>query len=247
MGYRLFSGAIILFWCVMSFLLVRLVVSPDSSGFMDVPVSHVVKMLFVGGQTSELSIYEHGNPAGSFSLRPDPVTKEPGRTLLFSGNLAVALPFMARQRFVMQGSANMDSSLRPGPLKALFGVRDSPNTIQLEVVPSRHLVRYQIRNVDGTTSASFPLDDSGAEKAMKALGVDANAVEGIRKGMDAPVVTAKRSFLKMRNEKIEAYVVTIRQGETTLADIYVSQLGQILFVRTSFGYTLGSEDISLEQ
>ena len=247
MAYRIFTGAIVAFWCVMMFLLVRLVVSPESSGLLEVPVSHVMRMVFVGGQTSELSIFENGRPAGSFSLRPETPPKGPGRTVLFSGNLAVALPFMARQRFVWQGSAQMDRSLRLGALKTLFGVRDSPNTVAVELLPNQHVMRYQIKGDAGTTSQSFPLDESGEKTALRALGVDPNAVEGIRKGLGAPAVTAKRSYLNVRNEKIEAYLVSIKQGDSTLADIYVSQLGQILFVRTSFGYILGSEDINVDK
>jgi hypothetical protein len=247
LAYRIFTGTIVLFWCVMTFLLIRLVVSPESSGFLEVPVSHVVRMLFVGGQTSELSIFENGRPVGSFSLRPDPTPKGPGRTLQFSGNLAVALPFMARQRFVWQGSADMDHSLRLDALRSLFGVRDSPNTVLLEVLPMQHVMRYQIKGDNGTWKQSFPLDTAGEKTALKALGMDANAFEGIRRGLGTPVVTARRSFLNVRHEKIEAYLVSMRQGDSPLADIYVSQLGQILFVHTSFGYTLGSEDISLDK
>lgn len=201
-------------------LLVRLVVSPESSGLLEVPVSHVVRMLFVGGQTSELSIFENGRPTGSFSLRPEPAPKGPGRTLQFSGNLALALPFMARQRFVWQGSANMDRALHLGALKSLFGVRDSPNTVLVEILPTQNVMRYQVRGENGTSSQSFPLDDAGEKTALRALGVDPNAVEGIRKGLGAPAVTAKRSYLNVRHEKIEAYEVSIRQ-ETLRSRIYM--------------------------
>ena len=74
--------------------------------------------------------------------------------------------------------------------------------------------------------------------------MDENAAAGIRKSVGTPTITAKRSYVKIRNEKIETYQVAIRQGETPLAEIYVSQLGQILFVHTSFGYNLGSEDVA---
>lgn len=244
MVYRLFSGAIVLFWCVMSFLLVRLVVNPESSGLNDVPVSHVVRMILLGGQTSELSISENGRPAGSFSLRPKEVPADEGHTLLLSGNVVLALPFMARQRVVWQGSVKTDRAFRLDAVEGLFGVRDSPNTVLIEFLPGKHLFRYQVKGENGAAGQSFPLDASGASMALKALGVDENAIDGIRKGLEAPVMTARRSYLNIRNEKIDAYLVSIRQGEAPLAEVYVSQLGQILFVRTAFGYTLGSEDVT---
>jgi len=241
-AYRIFSGVIVLFWCVMTFLLVRVIVSPESAGLLDVPVSHVVKMVFLGGQTSDLSIYQNGRTTGSFSLRPETPLPGGGRTLLFSGNLALALPFMARQRVVWQGALRMDDKFQLGPCQGVVGVRDSPNSLRLEYSPD-HPLRCQIKGANG--GGTFALDDAGAAEALHALGVDATAVEGVRKSVGKPEITARRSFLKVRNEKIEAYQVAIRQGDAPLAEIYVSQLGQILFVHTSFGYTLGSEDIAL--
>jgi len=226
----------------MSFLLVRLVVNPESSSLNDVPVSHVARMVLLGGQTSELSIFENGRPAGSFSLRPGVARADEGHTLLLSGNVILALPFMARQRVVWQGSVKTDRAHRLDAVEGVFGVRDSPNAVLVEFLPGKHLFRYQVKGE--TTGQSFPLDASGARMALKALGVDENAFDGIRKGLETPAMTAKRSYVNIRNEKIEAFLVSIRQGEAPLADVYVSQLGQILFVRTSFGYTLGSEDVT---
>ena len=159
-----------LFWCVMTFLLVRMIVSPESSGLLDVPVYHVARMVFLGGQTSELSIYQNSRTAGSFSLRPEQPAPGGGRTLQFSGNLALELPFIARQRVVWQGTLKMDRQLHLGACQGTFSVRDSPNSIQLEYAPREQVMRYQIKSEDGASSASFPAQRRGGVERLARAG-----------------------------------------------------------------------------
>ena len=56
--------------------------------------------------------------------------------------------------------------------------------------------------------------------------MDPGVFSNIPATISAPTISAKQTELKIRKEKIIAYLVSIKQGETTLAEIYVSQLGQ---------------------
>lgn len=61
-----------------------------------------------------------------------------------------------------------------------------------------------------------------------------------------PTVTARKCRLRVRDETIEAYQLTVRQGDARLAEIFVSQLGQVLVARTTHGYRLAADDMMLD-
>ena len=58
------------------------------------------------------------------------------------------------------------------------------------------------------------------------------------------MVEAVQGSLTVRGEKVNAYIINIKQGTTTMMQCYISQIGQLLLVRTPFGYSLAAEDIA---
>ena len=48
--------------------------------------------------------------------------------------------------------------------------------------------------------------------------------------------------MTLHGDQIEDYRITATEGSTPVADIYVTQLGQIVLATTSIGYTLSAED-----
>ncbi len=57
-------------------------------------------------------------------------------------------------------------------------------------------------------------------------------------------LTARRGVLHTDSEDVEAFVVTIHRGETLETTVYVSQLGQILAIKTFGGYDLYDDALS---
>jgi hypothetical protein len=47
---RLFSAAIVIFWCVMTFLLIKNEVAPEGSNVSEVPIAHVLKLIYLHEQ-----------------------------------------------------------------------------------------------------------------------------------------------------------------------------------------------------
>src|SRR2546430_16842715 len=109
MLYRLLAGLIIGFWLVMTTLLIRLEVSPDKSHVLEVPVSHVVRLIFDHGQQSLLSVKEHGEPVGVITFLPK--TTEDSHTLECTGSVTLHLPMVDRQRISWSANVNMDQKM----------------------------------------------------------------------------------------------------------------------------------------
>jgi hypothetical protein len=64
----------------------------------------------------------------------------------------------------------------------------------------------------------------------------------IRGRYTAPTVVARSAEIPFGGETIQAFVVTVRQGNTTLAEISLNQLGQVIQAATPFGYSLSTLD-----
>lgn len=245
MPSRIAAALIIGFWLVMSTLLFRLEVQPEKSAVLNVPVAHVLKLMFVQAQASSLNILEGDQPIGNLSIRPRVFPGKNERSLEFAGNVALRLPLMERQRVMCDGVVQLDRDFNVRGLTFGVLIRDTGYKTIVTVDPRAHRVSYEIKDHDVSIDhASFPLDDIGTGAALHRLGVDMGAIATLQANLAAPTITAKQSELKIRSAKIDAYQLTVRQGDSVLADIYVSQLGQILMARTLFGYTFSSDDIS---
>jgi hypothetical protein len=233
--YRTFVGVVIVFWAVMTSLLVRLELQPEHSSFLNIPVSHVFNLMFFHQQRSVLSIYESGERIGSLSVQPR--TLKDRRELEIAGNISFALPWTTRQRVGWNGVIRMDRKLDMQFVELALRTREPEVNTRLSVDVLSNSGSYEVRGGDGTIqSASFSLNELPivAEQVGFRLAMLNNA---------RPVVTARQTDMQIAGDKIEVYSITIAQKEMTLAQIFVSPLGQILKVNTSFGYSLSAEDV----
>ncbi len=245
MPYRILVAFIVGFWLVMSALLIRLEVQPEKSNLLEVPVSHVLKLMFVQGQPSNLHILDGGQHIGGLSIRPGISQDKSLRSLAFSGNLSLRLPLVERQRITWDGALGLNRAFEMNRLHLTVAFRESGYTADVSIDPGANRLKYKISLAGSDImDSSLPLDGSGANLGLIKLGIDPNVLANLTSNMTVPTMTAKQSELKIRNEKIDAYLVKVWQGDSVVADIYVSQLGQILLVKTPFGLTLSADDIS---
>jgi hypothetical protein len=237
MLYRSATVAIIAFWLVMMTLLVRLETHPEATDILDVPVSYVMRIMFRHGQQSFLSVSDGTKAIGSVALRP--LTTGPGgRTLDFSGSLAVP------QRFNFSGSVEMDASLRVRNFRLDAAVRNPRYALKAEGDAISHRLTYEVR-ADGQlrVSQSVPMSDAALSAALaQNLGMDPRALPISPAGISSPAITAREAEIVLRGEPLEVYQVTVTEGSVPLMTFYVTQLGQIIQAKTSFGYSLTAED-----
>ena len=88
---RLAAVLIILFWGVMWGLLEKSELEPEEAALREVPVEHVLKLMFHHQQPSELIIKSDGKMIGQLRLIPR-IQENEERLLEFTGGLELRLP-----------------------------------------------------------------------------------------------------------------------------------------------------------
>lgn len=243
MVQRLIAVGIIAFWSVMMTLLVRLELYPERSPLASIPVSVVTKLMFHHAQTSDLNIYENGQPVGRFSLHPKTIDDGRHRSLDFAGGMHLRVPMMPRQRLQLEGVMELDRASKIVSLRLNLAVREPGYRLLVNLPRGGKAVHYELKQGEEIVqSSSLNPDTATTNEMLKGLGLDPQTTQRLRQSVSAPVITAKRSELQIRSDKVLAYLLTIKQGEAVIANVYVSQLGQILKATTAIGYTLAPAD-----
>ncbi len=238
MLYRIFAALIVGFWLVMTGMLVRLEIAPEKSTVLEVPVAHVVRLMFANAQPSSLNIVENGLPIGNISLQPQ---SEPGyRVLRFAGSLWLRLPMIPKQRVAWDGTTTFDRALNAQSAHLEVTMREPSTHTMISVNEQPNILHYEVtQNGNALANADVSLTREGLMTATEQLGIDPNALAAF--GQNAPSslrVSAKETTRRYREETIAVFHISIQQSGAPIADIYVSQLGQVLEATTPFGYGL---------
>ena len=246
MLYRFAMIGIVAFWMVMMGMLVRLETHPERTDILDVPVSYVARIMFKHGQQSVLAVREEEKPIGSVEFRPL-ITGSGGRSFDFSGTLSVQWPpgWPPRQRFNFQGAVDMDSALRMLGFHLEVTSQQQHCHVSLKGDVARKTLAFEVRQGDRLTmSQILPMDAASVGSALlQQMGLDAATLPDIAAGgVSPPTLAARETQITMHGEQLEVYQVTVLEGTAAVADIYVTQLGQIVLAKTSFGYRLSAED-----
>jgi hypothetical protein len=244
---RIVSGVIVCFWIVMTSLLIRLEVNPDNSNLLSLPASHVFKLMFMHQQISDLSITQNGKPVGNLMLHPKLDADLNKRTLIFTGGFSFLAPgAQKKQRITWDGSLVMDRAFNTLSLNLTASLQDPPYRIHLDLDPLAKRADYDLQlGTHPFKHSSVPLNQEGLSSLLRdELGIDPAILQNMPVTIGTPTLTAKQTEMTIRKEKVVAYLLTFKQGDTTLAEIYVSQLGQVLTAKTLIGYNLSTEDLT---
>lgn len=237
MALRALAALVVGFWLVMSALLLRLQFQPDTSGVLAVPVEHVLRLLFTRGQASELNIMMGDMRYGTMIVRP--LSSGTGRELHIAGSTLLRMPLLPHDRLMWEGTLDMESAGAVAGAHGTLALRESGSRVQFSVDKASSRLRYRVgtREIPGE-ELSVPLTREGAADLLRRAGINPAALQAVDAGTLAMKITAKRGDLNFREEKIESYKISIAQDEVMLAEIYVSQLGQIMTVKTATGLRL---------
>ena len=246
MLYRFLAASIVVFWLTMTALLLRKELGPGDTSLREVPVAHVVKMMLAHEQSSDLQIYNEKLNVGRLQIHPH-IGKEDGqRRVDLSGALQLTLPGMSRQRVAWTGGVDLDKHLDPQRFNVAVTFRDPATyTVDLRVEPVEHRITVESRAGQQLIKRSqYSLDEKGASDWMRDQGMDPTLLRSLHNPRSTPLVMkALQSSLEVRGEKVETYLISAEQGGQTLFEAHVSQLGQILRVRTFAGYSAAPEDL----
>ena len=247
MIYRVAAIFIVLFWLTMTALLVRKEARPEDSTLREIPVAHVVNLLFLHEQVSELNIVSEKLRLGHLRIEPHVNKETAARLIEFSGYLHLRIPGGARQRVTWNGEWEMEKSLVTRRFQLGVTMHD-PGEVRgvFVIVPATNRAHYELRTSSGIVEqGDYPLDEAGLREVLQLLGVDPMLLPSKPMHSAAqPLVKALQSSMEIHGEHIDTYLVAAEQNEQRLLEIHVSQLGQILRAKTILGYSLAPDDIT---
>jgi hypothetical protein len=248
MLHRVAMLLIIIFWLTMTGLLVRNELAPDGSGIREVPMSHVVKLFYQHEQPSDLRIFSGSLVVGDVHLQPREDKATHLRLLDFAGRLQVRLGPDSLRRFSCDGLLQMDSASSIRHLAFGITLHDTvPTRTEVEVNPETNVAHVTLRmRTDVISEGDYTLDEVGARQLLEQMGIEPSllgALHGPSPGLSLQY-RARASSLKIKDERVDTYLASIEQAGQTLAEIHISQLGQVLKVTTLPGYTLVPDGVN---
>jgi hypothetical protein len=246
MTYRAFSVFIVVFWLTMTGLLLRNECWPGNSALREVPVEHVIKLLLVHGESSDLNIFSEKLRLGLFHLRPSIRKDDDTRDFEFSGNLRILIPGMERQNVSWIGEWKMDKELATRSFHiALSLKKPSALTVDIGLFPKANRAHYMLTTAGGLEEErDFSLDAAGLRTVAQEFGLDPVVLDAAQSPhAEKPVIKAYQTSLEIRGGKIDTFLVTVEQSGQTLLEFHVDQLGRILQARTLVGYSLAPDDL----
>ena len=240
------------FWLTMIGLLIRKEAGPGDSALRAVPVGHVIKLLLMHEQPSDLNIYNGKLPLGHLRIHPQMPTGGRARLIAFVGDLHVMLPGMERQRVTWDGELELEKNL--ATRRFTMGLtwreptmRNAPaSRIQITVVPAENRLTWTLLSSDprGDEPHTSTLDDAGLQRALREIDPSLQTLfQSQTRSITPPVIRALQSSMLIHGERIDTYLVTIAQSGQTLLEFDVSQLGQILRAKSLIGYSLAPDDL----
>lgn len=250
---RIVSILIVGFWLVMIALLIHKEARPGSAALREVPVEHVIKLLLMHGQASDLGIYNDKMRLGNLRVHPHLRTETRGRHIDFAGRLQLMLPGAERQRIEWTSTWDLEKNLATkyfelGLITREATVLNAPSyRARLTISPADNLLTWTMLSGDSSADKphSYTLDEAGLQKILGDIAIDPTAlslIQGQKRLMKPPVVRAQQSSMLIHGERIDTYLVTVEQSGQTLLEFDVSQLGTILRAKT-LGYTLAPDDL----
>lgn len=245
MVYRVAATLIVIFWLTMTALLLRKELAPGSLALQEVPVSHVMKLMFLHGQASDLNIHDERQLVGQLRLHPQ-VRKGDGMRLLdFGGGLFFSLPGQSRQRVSWGGEFVLNRALAVQLVRLNLNFRDASETVvEVLIEPQTERLRYRVRSNDRQVDqGDYSLDERGILQWLEDRGLETTFLQQIRKpNSPHPSIKAWQSSIEIHGQRLETYRVTIEHGGQTFLEFHVNQLGQILEAKSFLGYTAAPED-----
>jgi len=243
---------IIVFWLTMTGLLVRNEVSPSLSRMREVPVSHVLRRLFLPEQANNLNITSDGVLLGRLTLTPrvDPMTGL--RVLGFNTSaLQVRTSAKSRQRIRLEGEMQLDDAMElqrfnfaveltePTAIRTEVSIEPAANRAHV-VLRSQGLPRGPWQTFD---EHEYTLDQAGARELLGEMGLDPSLLTTRSAPKIAPTVRARMSSLLFHGELVETSLLTVEQSGQTLMEIHISQLGNVLQAKTLLGYNFAPDEV----
>mgnify|MGYP000859369838 CR=1 FL=1 len=247
---RLAIVLIISFWLLMNAALLRLWIDPDRSEILTIPVEHVVKQVFLHEQTSNLVILQGQQRVGALTLQPRRFPLDGSHLVDFSGNLLLQIPFVGQQPFSWRGTLEMDAAYAVRSFRVHIDSRSPAVVTEIEIRPGTQEAFYSVQyEQEAPLTSTIPLTQEGITQALQAFGLDVTLLEqvigSIRQNSltgNPPATTARQAQIRIHGERIQAFQISVTQGGNPILEADISQIGQVLGLKTSLGFNLTPDE-----
>ena len=252
MLYRTLAILIIGFWLTMIGLLIRKEAGPGNSALREVPVAHVIKLLLMHEQPSDLNIYSGKMRLGYLRIHPQMHQGDRSRVIAFVGDLHIMVPGLERVRVTWNGEIELEKTLATRRFSMGLTLSDPTvhnplaSRVQITIVPAENRLTWT-GGLPTDQPHTYTLDDAGLQTALREMAIPDPSMlallQGQTRGLTPPVIKALQSSMLIHGERIDTYLVTIEQSGQTLLEFDVDQLGHILRAKSVIGYSLAPEDV----
>jgi hypothetical protein len=250
MLHRAASLLIISFWLTMTALLVRNEIAPEGSSVREVPVAHVLKLLFQPERGSGLNITSDSSTLGHLNLTPHIDATTQNHVLGFDSSLQMRLGLNSRQSVKLEGQLELDPAMALRHLTFTLVLRDpTPLKTEVDIDPEANRAHTAMRSQSQPGAPwqliderDYSLDQQGARDLLGQVGLDPALLTTVGAPRVAPVIRARQSSLVLHGVRVDTYLLTIEQSGQTLMEIQISQLGYVLQAKTLLGYNFAPDD-----
>jgi hypothetical protein len=247
MLYRAAAVLIVIFWLAMTALLIRKELSPGATELREVPVSHVMKLMFLHGEASDLNLHSDRQMVGQLRFHPQIRKDDGARVLEYSGRVTFTLPGTPRQRVSWAGDFELNRTLEMQSARLQINAPElGPwEAIHLMADPLAKRLRYETRTGGQTLHrGEYALNAEGALTWLREQGIDPALLQGSEPSRaPPPTFRAWQSSIEIHGQRLDTYRVAVEYGGQTLLEFHVNQLGQILQAKSILGYTAAPEDV----
>lgn len=248
MVYRLLTCGIVLFWLVMMGLLVRRDVYKAEVDALSFPPEHILRLMFLHTQDSNLEIQQDGESVGALSLKPTVraiTDSKRAYNLQISGNIMVLAGIDNQHvRITAETFLDLSPSLELERVRARTGVRerDIEATIQFNRLDNQ--LKFQVRQHEqALRSWEGRPEDLQNLPELNESGFSVGQLETLKSQLGTPQIRGTRGSVFMKGEEVETYLIQVQHAEGMTSSIYFSQLGQVLKVELFTGQVMLSEGV----
>lgn len=245
MFYRLLIAGTIFFWVLMNGALLRLWINPADRRFLSIPPEHVMQLAFQHEKKSNLNVYQGTRHIGYLLLSPQRGAS--GLYVLhFKGNLLLELPFMSQQPYSFEGKAWFDKELNTQRIATTIDIPLPKVGVELDIDLGKKVARCLIQqNIAPAVETRLPLNQYGVNQILDALGIDPAVVQQITvsakhaAGSSTSItLSAHKAAVKIQDGETQGYHMVLRQSTSPVVEADVTQLGEIVSLKSVFGLQL---------
>lgn len=240
MWYRFIGPAILIFWAVMTFLLVRTVYFPEFNRLPKVDPRHVLDLFFDHEEVTELFVYRDDEVVGNIMLTSRDGGRDDGSVkLAFTAGGAIEMPHLPRQRLHWRGWLNIG----PAPERKIKGLdlrvrfTEPALTAALRIDPATLGFEYEISQ-DGQVVSSSKDPQAQLQVVQMKMMLAAWNIDLDAKAKQPPKWEARQGYVEISGHRTGAYFVVMEIPGSGTTKMTFTEAGEMIAVETSLGYEL---------